>query len=200
LSFDEFKSISDNIIKISACLASPLNKLRDESLIQYYDYLEIQPHVISDDQKEYNKWLYQMSIKHKKPLIAGTDTHSINKYKAECRSILQKAKHIEFTNEDEFDLTYKSYDELVDMFKQQASLPEEVYLEAIENTNMMANSVEDFELDKNLKKEIEEFEIKNIPTIYELIEKYKNGRRIVIFKSREEADDFLSNQTDNIKI
>ena len=151
ISFDEFKNISDNIIKISACLASPLNKLHDESLLQYYDYLEIQPHVNSEDQKEYNKWLYEMSLKHKKPLIAGTDTHSINKYKAECRSILQKAKRIEFTNEDEFDLTYKSYDELVAMFKQQNSLPEEVYLEAIENTNVMAAFVEDFELDKSFK-------------------------------------------------
>ena len=40
ISFDEFKAISSNVIKISACLASPLNKLRDESLIQFYDYLE----------------------------------------------------------------------------------------------------------------------------------------------------------------
>ena len=151
LSFDEFKNISNNIIKISACLASPLNKLHDEGLIQYYDYLEVQPHVNSEDQKEYNKWLYKMSIKYNKPLIAGTDTHSLNSYKAECRSILQKAKHIEFTNEDEFDLTYKSYDELVCMFKQQDSLPEEVYLEAIENTNVMAASVEDFKLDKSFK-------------------------------------------------
>ena len=77
ISFDEFKNISNNIIKISACLASPLNKLRDESLIQYYDYLEVQPHMNSEDQKEYNKWLYKMSIKYNKPLIAGTDTHSL---------------------------------------------------------------------------------------------------------------------------
>jgi DNA polymerase-3 subunit alpha len=151
ISFDEFKNISDNVIKISACLASPLNKLRDETLIPYYDYLEIQPHVNSEEQKEYNQWLYQMAIKYNKPLIAGTDTHSLNKYKAECRSILQKAKHIVFTNEDEFDLTYKSYDELVDMFKAQGALPEEVYLEAIENTNKMAESVETFELDKSFK-------------------------------------------------
>lgn len=151
ITFDEFKNISGNVIKISACLASPLNKLRDESLIQYYDYLEVQPHINSDEQKEYNKWLYQMSIKYNKPLIAGTDTHSLNKYKAECRSILQKAKHITFTNEDKFDLTYKSYDELVQMFKEQNSLPEEVYLEAIENTNRMADSVETFVLDKSFK-------------------------------------------------
>ena len=151
ITFDEFKNISDNVIKISACLASPLNKLRDESLIQYYDYLEVQPHINSEEQKKYNKWLYKMSIKYNKPLIAGTDTHSLNKYKAECRSILQKAKHITFTNEDEFDLTYKSYDELVQMFKAQNSLPEKVYLEAIENTNKMADSVETFVLDKSFK-------------------------------------------------
>ena len=151
LTFDEFKNISNNIIKISACLASPLNKLRDESFIQYYDYLEAQPHVNSQDQKEYNQWLYQMSIKHNKPLIAGTDTHNLNKYKAECRSILQRAKHIVFTNEDEFDLTYKSYDELVDMFDKQGALPSSVYLTAIENTNVMAESVEEFELDTSFK-------------------------------------------------
>ena len=151
ITFDEFKNISDNIIKISACLASPLNKLRDESLIQYYDYLEIQPHIYSEDQKEYNKWLYEMSLKHKKPLIAGTDTHNLDKYKAECRSILQRAKHIVFTNEDEFDLTYKSYDELVEMFEGQGSLPKDIYLAAIENTNVMANSVEEFKLDTSFK-------------------------------------------------
>ena len=151
ITFDEFKNISDNIIKISACLASPLNKLRDESFIQYYDYLEVQPHINSEDQKEYNKWLYQMSLKHNKPLIAGTDTHNLDKYKAECRSILQKAKHIVFTNEDEFDLSYKSYDELVEMFEQQNALPKDVYLAAIENTNIMAASVEDFELDTTFK-------------------------------------------------
>lgn len=151
LTFDEFKNISNNIIKISACLASPLNKLRDESLIKYYDYLEIQPHIHSEDQKEYNQWLYQMSLKHNKPLIAGTDTHNLNKYKAECRSILQKAKHIIFTNEDEFDLTYKSYDELVEMFEKQGSLPKEVYMTAIENTNVMAASVEEFKLDTSFK-------------------------------------------------
>lgn len=151
ITLSEFKQISNNVIKISACLASPLNKLRDESLIQYYDFLEVQPHINSNDQKEYNLWLSEMSKKHHKPLIAGTDTHSLNKYKAECRSILQKAKNITFSNEDEFDLTYKSYDELVEMFKQQDILSEDEILTAIENTNVMADMVTDFELDTSFK-------------------------------------------------
>lgn len=229
ITFDEFFAISDNVIKISACLASPLSRYPSsinevyerldeiknekkkllsseeyrqevierfngwdsnqspitygnldnfikeevsmmyaeeikvlkhteenakeiyEKLLQTYNYYEIQPHVKSLDQIKYNKMLYEASKKYGKPLIAGTDTHSINQYKAECRSILQKAKHIEFSNEDEFDLTYKSYDELVEMFRQQNSLPMDVVLEAIENTNRMANSVTDYELDTAFK-------------------------------------------------
>ena len=158
ISFDEFFNISDNVIKISACLASPLNKIDRgnnavllDRLLRTYDYYEIQPHVNSSEQKEYNDWLVKMSKKYKKPLIAGTDTHSINNYKAECRSILMKAKKIGFSNEDQFDLTYKSYDELVEMFRQQGVVDEEVYLQAIENTNVMADSVETFELDTSFK-------------------------------------------------
>ena len=194
ITFDEFFDITDNVIKISACLASPLSrypasvnslysnldelekkkleadeknefnaeisKIKSdidkakgdyEKLLQTYDYYEIQPHVKSLDQIKYNKMLYEAARKYGKPLIAGTDTHSINQYKAECRSILQRAKHIEFSNEDEFDLTYKSYDELVEMFRQQNSLPMDVILEAIENTNRMADSVTDYELDTTFK-------------------------------------------------
>ena len=46
------------------------------------------------------------------------------------------------------------------------------------------------ELDARLKKEIEEFREKKLPDIYSLLEKY-NNKRIIIFKSREEADRFL---------
>lgn len=253
ITFDEFFNISDNVIKISACLASPLSKYPNfigklvnekiaeleknketeanrlytelnseaakeawiedcaaiyntsyeiyveqcieksnnafdlqieeakselenakivyDKLMKTYDYYEIQPHVKSMDQIQYNKMLYEASKKYNKPLIAGTDTHSIDSYKAECRSILQKAKHIEFSNEDEFDLTYKSYDELVDMFRQQGSLPMDVVLEAIENTNRMADSVTDYELDTAFKYPIlydneEEVFVKRIYRMY----------------------------------
>ena len=177
ISFEEFLNISDNVIKISACLASPLARIENEiytlgskkditpeeqerhtllltnfqKILQHYDYYEIQPHINSKEQKIYNKQLFEWSKKYNKPLIAGTDTHSINQYKAECRSILQLAKGIEFANEDNFDLTYKSYDELVHMFEEQDALPRTVYLQAIENTNVMADSCEEIVLDKEFK-------------------------------------------------
>ena len=49
----------------------------------------------------------------------------------------------------------------------------------------------DEELDPSLKAEVEAFRDKNISIIYELIEKYKSGKTVVIFKSRKEADEFL---------
>lgn len=164
LSFDEFLNISDNIIKISACLASPLNTENPpEKLLEKYDYYEIQYHNV-DEQIKFNQYLYKMSKKYNKPLIVGTDTHALNKYKSECRNVLQKGKtgalfgtkkgeqNADFNiAESEFDLTYKSYDELVEMFAIQGSLPMQVVLAAIENTNTMADSVEDFTLDLSIK-------------------------------------------------
>ena len=154
LSFDEFLGIDDNIIKISACVQSPLNRIRGneiaDKLLRHYDYYEIQYHDMPE-QIEYNKYLYEMSKKYGKPLIAGTDTHSLNAYKAECRMLMMLRKGMEYSYEESCDLTYKSYDELVEMFRKQNSLPMDVVLEAIENTNKMADSVFDLVLDKTVK-------------------------------------------------
>lgn len=155
ISFDEFLQISENIIKISACLASPLSKLelshdRYEELVKHYDYLEIQHHDCAE-QKDFNVHLAVLSEKYNKPLIAGTDTHSLDQYKADCRGILMKAKKKSYSDEDKFDLTYKTYDELVEAYRTQGVLPENLYLRAIQNTVVMADSVEDFELDRSLK-------------------------------------------------
>ena len=51
----------------------------------------------------------------------------------------------------------------------------------------------DTALDPWLKQEIEEFGSKNLPVIYELIEKYGEGREMIIFKSRADADEFILN-------
>lgn len=181
LSFDEFLGISDNVIKISACLASPLNEWRKNywqyttskfaDIVLHYDYLEIQAHDFSE-QIQFNTFLIDLSSKTGIPLIAGTDTHSINQYKAECRTMLQYSKNIDFGDEDTFDLTYKSYDELCAMFEKQG-LDEEIYLKAINNTNIMADSVEDFELDTSFKYPILYGEQDEQILLERLREKYK---------------------------
>jgi len=155
ISFDEFLSMSDNIISTSACLASPLNKLPEDhprymELVSKYDFLEIQPHR-HPDQVAFNQRLLRLSQMTGKPLIAGTDTHSSTPYKAECRQILTEAKNKSYGDEDSFDLTYKTYDELVEAFRKQNALPEEVFLQAIENTNCLCDLTEDIELDTSIK-------------------------------------------------
>lgn len=155
ITFDEFLGMSDNIISTSACLASPLNKLPDShprymELAKKYDFLEVQAHN-HPEQIEFNKRLARLSKQIGKPLIAGTDTHSSSPYKAECRAILLKAKHKSYGDEDAFDLTYKTYDELVQMFKTQDALTEEEYMSAIENTNSLYDMTEDIELDTSIK-------------------------------------------------
>lgn len=155
ISFDEFLAISDNLISTSACLASPLNKLpanhpRYLELARKYDFLEIQPHN-HPDQIAFNKRLFALSKQLGKPLIAGTDTHSSSPYKAECRAVLLSSKHKSYGDEDAFDLTYKTYDELVSAFRTQSALPEEVYLQAIANTNLLYDMTEDLNLDLSVK-------------------------------------------------
>ena len=60
-------------------------------------------------------------------------------------------KNQHYPDEDKFDLTWKTYDELVEAYRQQGVLPEEVFLQAIENTNVMADSVEDVPIDTAIK-------------------------------------------------
>ena len=49
----------------------------------------------------------------------------------------------------------------------------------------------DTELDPKLKKEIEDFPSKTLPHIYELLDKYTENKKCIIFKSREEAEEYL---------
>lgn len=166
LTFDEFLNISDNVIKISACVQSPLNKymlkIKDNhtskevetltKLLKHYDYYEIQYHNMKE-QIEFNQYLYEMSKRFNKPLIVGTDTHSLNSYKAECRVMLQygKSDGAWGDEENECDLTYKTYDELVELFRIQNSVPMDAVLEALENTNRMANSTDVLDFDTHNK-------------------------------------------------
>ena len=115
-------------------------------------FLEIQHHNdISGEQGEYNRYLYELSQKIGVPLIAGTDTHALDEAHLEGRRILQKAKNVRFTDEESWDLTFKTYDELIAAYKAQNALPMDAVLEAIENTNRLADMVEEFSLDESYK-------------------------------------------------
>lgn len=159
ITLNELINTSDNILVTSACLGGILGKGNKNVHQKFLNFaiknkhrvfLEIQYHNVKE-QKDLNKELYELSKKYGLQLIVGTDTHAINKDYLEARKILMQAKGMIFTNEEEFDLSFKSYEELIEMFKKQNSLPLEAVLDAIEFTNTMADMVEEFELDKSHK-------------------------------------------------
>lgn len=47
------------------------------------------------------------------------------------------------------------------------------------------------ELTPSFKQSIEEFPLNSLPRIYELIDKYRKGKQVIVFKSREDVDEFL---------
>ena len=51
------------------------------------------------------------------------------------------------------------------------------------------------ELDPEFRAQIEKFSTKELPAIYALLEKYKEGKTVVIFRSRAQADAFLQEKT-----
>lgn len=159
ISFDELISTSDNIIVCTACvggiLASGTKEIQEKFLKflienKHRCYLEVQHH--NDDmQIKYNQYLSMVSKKYGIPLIAGTDTHALNDRHLLGRKIMQKSKDVKFDLESNWDLTFKTYDELVKAYEKQGALSKDIYLEAIENTNVMADSIEEFSLDYSKK-------------------------------------------------
>ena len=159
ITMDELVNTSDNILVTTACLGGILCSGTKEIQTRMMEFLiankhrcflEIQHH-IDRIQIEYNKYLVKISEKHNIPLIAGTDTHALNKTHLMGREILQKSKDVKFENESKFDMTFKTYEELVECYKCQDSISEDKYLEAIENTNRMADMIEEFKLDYSYK-------------------------------------------------
>ena len=159
ITIEDVKNTSDNIIVSTACLGGVLNKAPEPIRQDFFDwlcqhpdrcFLEVQPH-ISAEQKRYNQALWALSKRSGLRLLMCTDTHALNAEHVEGRKILQKAKSIHFDGEDEFHLEMLSYDELVRLCQLQNALPMQVYLDAIEMTNTVADMVEPFEPDYSYK-------------------------------------------------
>lgn len=159
ISFEELINTSDNILITTACiggiLASGTPDIQEEFLnflVKNKDrcYLEIQHHC-DDMQIKYNQYLAKISTQYGIPLIAGTDTHSLNDEHMRGRAIMQRSKDVKFDSESAWDMTYKSYDELIAAYEKQFAIAKDVYLKAIEETNRMADRIEEFYLDYSYK-------------------------------------------------
>ena len=159
ISFQELFDTTDNIIITTACVGGVFGKGEEDTKRVFLDFLKRNKdrcfleigHHKDTKQVEYNELMLLLHNKSGIPIIAGTDTHALNEEHELGRSILQKSKNIHFEGEDMWDLKFKTYDELVTAFEEQGGVPKEKYLEAIENTNILADMIEPFELDRGTK-------------------------------------------------
>lgn len=159
ISLKELYATSDNILITTACVGGILGKGNDDVKASFIKFavrnkdrvfLEIGHHR-DEKQVSYNKLMRRLSETYGLELIAGTDTHVLNKTHESGRSILQKAKNIFFEGEENWDLKFKTYDELVSAYSAQGALPKPVFMAAIENTNRLADMIEPFTLDTSTK-------------------------------------------------
>ncbi|MDI0267855.1 PHP domain-containing protein [Clostridioides difficile] len=159
ISFEELIKTSENIIVTTACLGGIFGKGNDEIKKRFLDFiiknknrcfLEIQHH-LDEKQIKLNKELYSLSKGYNLNLIIGTDTHALDESHAKGRIILQKAKNIHFSDEDKWDITLKTYDELIELYLKQKSIPIENVIKALHNTNVLSDMIETFEVDKSYK-------------------------------------------------
>ena len=211
ITLDELESTSDNIIITSACCGGVFGKgdkkIQDRYLKFFINnkdrcYLEIQHH-LDEVQVNLNKKLYKLAKDNDLKLVVGTDTHALNEIHAKGRTILQLSKKIKFDDESNWDIVFKTYDELINMYKKQNAIPMEEVLIALENTNKIANEIEEFEIDKSYKypklwknpeetlinkikkgiknrglDKLDNFETEYIPRIKEELKTYKHNKAI----------------------
>ena len=155
----ELEQTSNNILVTTACLGGPLHSECEADKARFLKFcfqnkdrvfLEIQHHP-DMEQFNYNRELLALANQYSFRLIAGTDTHSLNPTHVKGRLKLQQGKGVHFDNEDTWDLCFKTYDELCEAYRKQGALPEDVWHDAINNTNVLADLVEEYEIDTSNK-------------------------------------------------
>ncbi|PWT37242.1 PHP domain-containing protein [Limosilactobacillus reuteri] len=165
ITFEELKKVVEegNIYVTTACLASGLaqsfinnDKETSSEWIKLAAnnrdnvFLEVQPH-LDGEQKAYNQYLLGLSKRYNLHLIASNDIHALDQDYDKIRKIIKTGKHSKYEDEDKFELWCKTYDEMFEGFKTQGILSDEKIEEALDFTNEIANSIEEFELDRSPK-------------------------------------------------
>jgi len=159
ITFDELINTSNNILMTTACIGGILARGDDEIKDRFIRFivknshrcwLEVQHHQ-DQAQVKHNEFLLSLARKYNLNLISGTDTHALNATHAKGRAILQKSKGIHFSEEDSWDITLKTFNELVQAYRAQGLFSNEEIFEFIDNTNKLAAQIETFELDRSYK-------------------------------------------------
>lgn len=159
ISFKELFNTSDNLIISTACIGGVLREKDKEIRDEYIEFLiknkhrcflEVQHHQ-DQQQKDYNKMILDLHIKTGIPMIYGSDTHALNENHVRGRRVLQEAKNIFFSDEENWDIVFKSYNEAFNSLREQGVLDDNYIIEALNNTNVLADMIEEYDFNKSIK-------------------------------------------------
>lgn len=203
ITFEELYNTSDNVIITTACIGGVFKSTNNELKAEYIQFLsknkhrcflEMQHHQ-DELQIKHNELMYRTHKITNIPLILATDTHALNDRHAKGRTILQHSKKIFFEGEEGWDITLKTYDELVDIINNQTAIPREVMLDALYNTNRLADMVEEFDFDKSHK----------YPKVYNnsmevFLEKIKEGIENRNIKSKSNYEEYQKRIIEEIRV
>lgn len=208
ITLSELENTSDNILVLTACVAGILCKGTakvQERFLQFIVknkhrcWLEMQPHNF-DLQVKYNQYLYNISQKYELKLIATSDIHAIDKEHMNGRAVMQKSKDVDFHDEDFCDLSWKNYDDMIDAFRIQNAVAINVYMDAIQETNRLADLVESYDLDysnkyprlyKDAEKEFKQRIVKGVKE--RGVDKLPNYKSEYIPRIKEELETYKHN-------
>ena len=144
----------ENFIVTTACVAGVGN---DEEIIQFLHkkfeenlFLEIQSHN-HPTQIEYNKKMLYLHNKYNIELIHGCDTHYITEQDKFNRNIFLKGKKMNYGDEDSFEIDYPSYEEILERYKIQGVIDENLVKIALENTTIIEDETEEFIFKDDIK-------------------------------------------------
>ena len=158
ITFEELMNTSDNIMITTACIGGglrPGSQIK-EQYIQWLAknnhrcFLEVQHHN-AEEQAVYNREMIALSRQYNIPLIVGTDTHALNEVHAKGREMLQKGKGVKFENESQWDIVWKTYEELRAAYVYQGVLTMDEFEQAVDSTHKLTDQVETFEIDTSYK-------------------------------------------------
>lgn len=151
-----FTLTPDDVFVTSACVAGWKYPDAEDIWVRIWEhfgdsfFLEYQTHN-TDEQKELNRRIYNLSQKYGIQTIIGLDTHYINDEDCKKRDNLLQRKGISYSDETGWYMDFPNGKETFRRMVEQNVLPEGEIIYAMMNTHVFVDGCEDFEYDTEFK-------------------------------------------------
>lgn len=155
---------ADDVFVTTACIAFRGEDDTEDIIKQLHNHfksnfmLEIQYHN-TDSQREWNKYLLELSEKYGIELIVGLDSHYVYPESAELRDVYIEYKGISYDDEDGWYMDYPDDDTVMQRFLDQGIFNREQIQKAMDNTDICL-TFDDYDNVPIFNKEIK------LPTLY----------------------------------